>query len=164
MSGAFARTSGGPGRSRRRAAAARALRLICGCAVLAVGPSPACSSRSPFRTSPAALAVREPCRYLGTVHKESRARLETLRMCRAVSADEWLCMARALESLDDHFTDRCRSRRVRFGEIAAEQRRLGAGCFARPDPALIECGIVSTDERCLHDLCEAAAARASGGR
>jgi hypothetical protein len=100
---------------------------------------------------------------MGTVHKESRARIETLRMCGSISADEWVCMARALESLDDHFTELCRSRSVRFGEIADEQRRRYADCLASPDPEVVECGLLSNDERCLEDCCAGVEPLGSGG-
>ena len=121
----------------------------------------ACTSHSPFRTTPSELALHAPCRYMGSVHKESRARIETLRMCGAVSADEWLCMARALESLDDHFTELCRSRNVRFREIADEQRRLYASCRRQSDPEVVACGILSTDEVCLEECCAGVGPRGS---
>ena len=70
-------------------------------------------------------------------------------MCRAISHDEWLCMARALETIDDEFTGRCRLRTVAYAEVAAEQRRRYSNCFRTPPTEVVECGILSTEPGCL---------------
>jgi hypothetical protein len=90
---------------------------------------------------------------MGSLHKESRARIETLRMCGAISRDEWLCMARALETIDDDFTGRCRSRTVPYAEVADEQRRRYSECFRTPRTEIVECGILSTEAGCLTSAC-----------
>ena len=115
--------------------------VIMALVVLAV----ACASRSPFTRSPADLAIEKPCRFMGSLHKESRVRIEALRMCRAISHDEWLCMARVLETIDNEFTGRCRSRAVRYAEVANEQRRRYSNCFDTPRTEVVECGILSTE-------------------
>ena len=70
-------------------------------------------------------------------------------MCRAISHDEWLCMARALETIDDEFTARCRSRTVSYAEVADEQRRRYSSCLDTPRTEVVECGILSTEPGCL---------------
>jgi len=46
-------------------------------------------SRSPFSRSPADVAKDEPCRFMGTFHKESRRRIEAFLDCDAISLQEW---------------------------------------------------------------------------
>lgn len=113
----------------------------------------ACVSRSPFSTHPSYFALEDPCRYMGTLHKESRLRLEDLRMCGVLSLGEWKCMARALRTIDEVFTARCTQREVSFEAIASEQRRRYAGCLEPARPATLECTILSTEARCLADQC-----------
>jgi hypothetical protein len=125
-------------------------------ALLAVGVlGPACVSRSPFATSPAEVARAEPCRYMGTVHKESRQRLEVLRACGSVSEESWLCMARALEALDGEFTARCRKESVRLREIVLRQRALYEPCLAAGAGEVAECALLSSDDDCLARGCSA---------
>ena len=81
-------------------------------------------------------------------------------MCRAISHDEWLCMARVLETIDNEFTGRCRSRAVRYAEVANEQRRRYSNCFDTPRTEVVECGILSTESACLTSACSERAQRA----
>ncbi len=81
-------------------------------------------------------------------------------MCRAISHDEWLCMARALETIDDEFTARCRSRTLPYAEVADEQRRRYSNCFDTPRTEVVECGILSTESACLTSACSDQAQRA----
>lgn len=90
---------------------------------------------------------------MGTVHRESRNRLETLRMCDAITDDEWLCMTRALQSLDRSFTARCKSASVPYTEIADDQRRRYETCAGTTTSATIECGLLSTDPACVAVRC-----------
>lgn len=90
---------------------------------------------------------------MGTLHKESRARIEHLRACGAISYEEWLCMARALEKIDDEFTELCRSRTIPYDEVADEQRRLYSSCLGTPRNEVVECGILSTEPDCLASAC-----------
>lgn len=113
----------------------------------------ACTSRSPFSRPPASLAVAEPCRFMGTLHKDSRQRIEVLRACHDVSYEEWLCMARALETLDTEFTGRCEERRVAYSEIADRQRLLYAQCVQQRSDELVECTLLSENARCLTRRC-----------
>jgi hypothetical protein len=69
-------------------------------------------------------------------------------MCGAISHDEWLCMARALETIDDDFTALCGSRTVPYTEVAAEQRRRYSNCFNTPRTKIVECGILSSEPAC----------------
>lgn len=113
----------------------------------------ACTSRSPFSRPPAAVAIAEPCRFMGTLHKESRQRIEILRACHDVSYEEWACMARALERLDTEFTGFCTERRVLYSEIAHRQRLLYGDCLQQRNDELVECSLLSTDPRCLTKRC-----------
>jgi hypothetical protein len=112
-----------------------------------------CISQSPFSRTPGAVAVDEPCRFMGTLHRDSRQRIEALRACHDVSYEEWLCMARALETLDDEFTGRCKGRSVVYSEIAHRQRLLYAQCLQQPSHDLVECTLLSEDQRCLTTRC-----------
>jgi len=113
----------------------------------------ACSSHSPFRTSPSEIALHAPCTYMGTVHKESRARIEALRACGAVSLAEWKCMARTLEDLDRIFTAECGKRSLGYAEISAEQRSRFAACFAPERPDIVACTPLDAAPDCLEALC-----------
>ena len=114
----------------------------------------ACKSRSPFSRSPAAVALDEPCRYMGTFHRESRLRLEALRSCRAISAAEWDCTTSALKSLDREYTARCRSDDVELDELLAAQTPRYAGCLA-PGGETARCAALSLDWECVDAHCEA---------
>ena len=48
-------------------------------ALLIVAAAFGCQSRSPFTRTPADVALDEPCRFMGTFHRESRWRVEKLR-------------------------------------------------------------------------------------
>ena len=113
----------------------------------------ACMARSPFTVHPAQLAIQKPCRFMGTVHKESRGRIEFLRACGSVSHDEWLCMARVLESLDAEFTARCTERSVPFRKIADAQRSRYLDCLGPSRADDVECAVLSGDPRCLTRRC-----------
>ena len=106
----------------------------------------ACAARSPFTRSPAAVALSEPCRYMGTFHRESRQRLEALRMCHVISEDEWGCMARELEALDVAFTKQCRSERVAVDDILADQRGRYGRCVG--DAPAAACAALAEDQAC----------------
>jgi hypothetical protein len=111
------------------------------------------TSRSPFTRSPADIAVDEPCRFMGSVHKESRSRIEALRVCGAITREEWICMARVIKAVDDEFTEVCKDRSVRFREIAEEQERRYTGCLAEARPPVVRCGLLSTHQECLDEVC-----------
>jgi hypothetical protein len=115
---------------------------------------PACMSKSPFSYSPAEVAMDQPCRYIGTFHRESRTVLENLRMDGAVTRDEWLCMTRRLEEIDDDYSERCRERDYDFAEIAADQVARYRGCFAPERERLAECAILFDDESTRPSFCD----------
>ncbi len=93
------------------------------------------------------LAIEHSCRYMGSVHKESRMLIEVLRACEAISDEEWECMARALKSLDVKFTAECVKRSVDYAEIAADQKTRYARCLPRPRPELLECTLLAKNPR-----------------
>ncbi len=128
---------------------ARNLAFLCVALLVAV----ACKPRSPFAVHPAQLAIESPCRYMGTVHKESRGRLEVMRACDSISRGEWLCLVRALESIDTEFTARCRDRFVPFHEIADEQRMRYLACLGPSRGEDAVCAVLSAETRCLTRGC-----------
>ena len=86
---------------------------------------------------------------MGTLHRESRNRLEALRMCDAITDDQWLCMSRALQALDRDFTARCRSDRVSYAESADDQRARYRTCAVAADRETIECTVLTTAPACI---------------
>lgn len=89
---------------------------------------------------------------MGTLHKESRQRIEEMRACEAISLAEWKCMAHALKALDREFTQSCRTRSVRYERIAERQRALYLACPVEPETA--ECGLLSEGRECLRNVCQ----------
>jgi hypothetical protein len=103
----------------------------------------------------------EPCRFMGTFHKESRVRLEDLRMCHAISDLEWECMVRVLKALDKEYTAECRDRKVRYRELASQQRERYAGCLPADGAAVAACAVLSDDGECMAERCLQAPAGSS---
>lgn len=123
--------------------------LLTTLAVLSGAPVVACQlKRSPFAVPPAQLAVEEPCRYMGTFHKESRRRLEELRMDGVIAEVEWSCLTDALEALDVDFTSRCRAEKYDYEDVASEQRRRYAACLPGERSRLVPCTLLVLDESC----------------
>ena len=112
-----------------------------------------CVSRSPFTRSPAEVAMGNPCRFMGTFHKESRQRIEELRACHAISMDQWYSMARALQALDKEFTARCKVDSVSLSRIEKRQRELYTAGSEPPQNDTIECALLSTDGSCMAEVC-----------
>ncbi|MEE3328124.1 MAG: hypothetical protein VX252_12380 [Myxococcota bacterium] len=108
-------------------------------------------SRSPFTTSPAQIALEEPCRYIGTFHKESRQRLEELRAQKFISLDEWKCMARALQALDKEMTVKCKEKKETLAVIEVWQTERYSSCLSSRDQNqdILECSLLSGMEVCL---------------
>jgi len=90
---------------------------------------------------------------MGTIHKESRQRIEVLRGCQAISREEWTCMARALQELDTEFTGRCKTLSVPFREISDRQRILYTDCLGPSKSETVECAVLSSDPRCATSRC-----------
>jgi hypothetical protein len=95
---------------------------------------------------------------MGTIHKESRQRIEVLRACQAISMEEWTCMARALQKLDTEFTGRCKTLSVPFREISDRQRILYTDCLGPSKSETVECAVLSSDPRCSTSRCSRRAA------
>ena len=107
-------------------------------------------SRSPFTTSPADIAVEEPCRFIGTFHKESRQRLEELRAGKVISLDEWACMARALKSLDEEMTVKCKEKEESIEVIEAWQTEHYSPCVvSAKKEEIVRCSLLTSEETCL---------------
>lgn len=106
-------------------------------------------SQSPFSRSLASVAMDEPCRYIGTFHKESRQRLEELRAHQVVSLDEWKCMARALAALDDELTRECKEEEKSIELIEIRQSELYAPCLSPANPKVVRCSLLSSEDRCF---------------
>lgn len=90
---------------------------------------------------------------MGTLHRESRVRIEKLRLCDAIDDDEWLCMARALQAIDRNFTARCMSDRVAYAEIADAQRAKYHACAVAADRETIECTVLTANPACIASCC-----------
>jgi len=121
-------------------------------------------SQSPFHRSPSAVAMEDTCRYIGTYHKESRQRLEELRANEVITLDEWKCMARALAALDDELTLDCKKveksieaieAEIRFrlvlalSSVETRQSELYAPCLSPPNPKVVACSLLSSEDRCF---------------
>jgi hypothetical protein len=119
----------------------------------AVGAWLACTSSSPFTRPPASIAVDEPCRFMGTFHKESRVRIEELRMCRVITDAQWGCLATELKALDVAFTAECRERTVRYAEIASDQHDRYVRCLPEGPKAVARCAVLSDDATCIAEHC-----------
>jgi hypothetical protein len=112
-------------------------------------------SRSPFSRSPADVAKDEPCRFMGTFHKESRRRLEALFSCHVISIEQWKCMANELKTLDKEMTNRCKEKPQALETIEARQTELYRTCLLPSGDAISRCSLLSSDRACLTDLCSA---------
>ena len=123
------------------------------CALVLASASLTCKSHSPFSRTPAAVALDEPCRYMGTFHKESRERLEALLDCHAISETEWRCMTGALKALDHDFTARCRSESVDLDVILADQTERYTRCLPPADDGKASCAALSDDWTCVDLAC-----------
>lgn len=104
-------------------------------------------------SSAADVAMDEPCRFIGTYHKESRQRLEVLRACGAISVDEWKCMAGTLKTLDKEMTRNCEEGPQTLEAIEVRQRELYAPCVEPLKGSVANCGLLSSGGNCLRGLC-----------
>jgi len=114
-------------------------------------------SRSPFSRSPADVAKDEPCRFMGTFHKESRQRLEAFFSCHVISIEQWKCLASELKALDKEMTKRCKEQPQSLETIEARQTELYRTCLPPSDEKIASCSLLSSDRTCLTDLCNAKA-------
>ena len=103
-------------------------------------------SRSPFSRSPGDVFVEEPCRFMGTFHKESRQRLERFYVRKDISLDEWKCMAAALKRLDDEATQSCKKADQTIEVIEARQAELYRTCLPGSKHRLVKCGMLSLSQ------------------
>ena len=110
-------------------------------------------SRSPFSRSPADVAKDEPCRFMGTFHKESRRRIEAFLDCDAISLVEWKCMAEALKALDDEMTLQCKQEPQSLDTIEARQGERYAACLPPSSEELVQCSLLSSDWACRERVC-----------
>ncbi len=114
-------------------------------------------SRSPFSRSPADVAKDEPCRFMGTFHKESRQRLEALFTCHVISIKQWKCLAGELKTLDKEMTKRCKEQPQSIETIEARQIELYRTCLPPSEEKVAGCSLLSSERACLTDLCNAKA-------
>ena len=121
------------------------------CAQESATPASEEKSRSPFTTSPAEIALEEPCRYIGTFHKESRQLLEELRAQKVIVLDEWKCMARALQALDKEMTVKCKEKKEPLAVVEAWQTERYSPCLSSNNRGneILECSLLSGAASCL---------------
>ena len=106
-------------------------------------------SPSPFHTHPAEIAQAEPCRFIGTFHKESRNRLEQMRTQRVISSTEWTCMAQALKKLDSKMTTECAEKKQPLRIIESWQVELYTPCIrSEKKTEILRCSLLSADTEC----------------
>ena len=122
-------------------------------ALLIVAAAFGCQSRSPFTRTPADIALDEPCRYMGTFHRESRWRVEKLREHGTLSFDEWACMTRELKQLDVTFSAECKRREVGVAEISDNQRARYRSCVGPDRIGFADCAVLSRDSTTLSGSC-----------
>ncbi len=104
---------------------------------------------SPFTCPPSQLAREEPCRYVGNFHKESRQVLEEMRATKIVTLDEWACMARALQALDNEMTVQCKKKKEPLEVIEAWQIERYSPCVeSEPRSVILECSLLSSEGNC----------------
>jgi hypothetical protein len=121
--------------------------------LLIVAAAFGCQSRSPFTRTPADVALDEPCRYMGTFHRESRWRVEKLREHGSLSFDEWACMTHELKQLDIVFSAECKRREVGVAEISDDQRARYRSCVEPDRVDLADCAVLSRDLTPLSGSC-----------
>jgi hypothetical protein len=71
----------------------------------------------------------EPCRFMGTLHRLSRSRLEVLRIRHRIDKDQWRCAAKELAAIDKTLTAECRIRSVEYSEFRSAQRHSYSKCW-----------------------------------
>jgi hypothetical protein len=92
-------------------------------------PSEGAPSREYVYTPPvASIVVEDPCRYVGSLHRESRHQLERLTASKRISVDEWSCMARTLAELDSELTEACRHQAIAYSNFQERLRGLYGDC------------------------------------
>jgi hypothetical protein len=103
---------------------------------------------------PLAATIQSPCDHEQTFDAASRDRLNHLRSCGAIDDEEWSCLGRQLDYLGDDVRRRCDAGRLSYANIAGEQQRRYATCIVPFDPALVECGLFTTDLGCGEAVCD----------
>ena len=100
-------------------------------------------SRSPFHRSPADVAVEEPCRFMGTFHKEVRGRLEMFYRAKQITLPEWECLSGALKKLDRETTASCKEAPQSIEAIEVRQTELFSACLPESKRPLVDCSLLS---------------------
>jgi hypothetical protein len=100
-------------------------------------------SRSPFHRSPADVAVEEPCRFMGTFHKEVRQRLEMFYGAKQITLPEWKCLSGALKKVDRETTASCKEAPQSIETIEVRQTELFSACLPESKRPLVDCSLLS---------------------
>ena len=100
-------------------------------------------SRSPFHRSPADVAVEEPCRFMGTFHKEVRERLEMFYRAKQITLPEWKCLSGALKKVDRETTASCKEAPQSIETIEVRQTELFSACLPESKRPLVDCSLLS---------------------
>jgi len=107
---------------------------------VAAGVVAGCAGPREVKVTPpaASIATNEPCRYMGSLHRESRSKLEILRTRHKITMEEWRCMAKALASIDKDLTASCTERVVSYSEFQDEQRARYSTCLPEGAGAMLD--------------------------
>jgi len=118
-----------------------------------------CSSRSsPSKNSsvtvhPAESAMEDPCRFMGSVHREVRIRLDVFRSHDVISFEQWKCLTAELKAVDKEMTARCDEQPQTIEIVNARQTELFGKCLPSSDEAIIHCSLLSSDRACVEERC-----------
>ena len=101
--------------------------------------------RYPTTEGVAQLAVDDPCRYLGTVHKMSREIIERLRAKDEISLEEWSCMTDVIVDANYEVGLECHRRKVEFREFAERQEEGYRACLTAEHRGIARCAVIQVD-------------------
>ena len=85
----------------------------------------------------------EPCRFMGTFHKEVRQRLEMFYSADQIDLADWKCLSGALKKLDREATASCKEAPQSIESIEARQVELFSACLTEGKRPLVGCSLLS---------------------
>ena len=87
--------------------------------------------------------MEEPCRFMGTFHKEVRQRLEMFYSADQIDLADWKCLSGALEKLDRETTASCKEAPQSIESIETRQVELFSACLPESKRPLVDCSLLS---------------------
>ncbi len=103
-----------------------------------------------------AIEVAEPCRYIGTIHRKARAKLEVYRACGVVDHEGFVCLARALAAIDASLTASCPETPSTYEDVAREQQERFRACIPDLSAEAQACALSTGPPMCTREVCAAA--------